>query len=267
MGPDQKITPLRNKVVSSTSTSNDYPRPSGRGRTAKRISISVLDDVQNHILSRLSETDFARLQPSFELVRYAKNRVLYEAGDPIQYAIFINRGIAALMAVTDEGQTLETAMVGKQGFIGVPLLLKAQRAPYRVVAQTHIEALRVNAFALRELLNCSLKAQDVLLRYANVLLVQMLQASVCRVQHRLDQRVVSYLLVAADCLETETLALTHGKLAIALGKHRNRIGVVTRALQEQGLIENGRRSIKILDRNGLKAGACECYRIVCETMI
>jgi CRP-like cAMP-binding protein len=268
MRPDDKIQTQRNRVVSIASSAGDYLSASARTRRpAKTSYISQLDDIQNHILSRLSEGDFTRLQPSLEPVRYAKNRIIYEAGDPIQQAIFINSGMAALVAITEDGQTIQTGIVGNQGFIGVPLVLQAHKAPYRVVAETRIEGFRVNASALRELFNRSVKAQDVFLRYTNVLLVQLLQASVCRIQHPLDQRVSSYLLVAADCLAAETLAVTHERLAIALGKHRNRIGVVTRALQEQGLVENSRRNIKILDRNGLKASACECYRIVCEATI
>ncbi len=47
-----------------------------------------------------------------------------------------------------------------------------------------------------------------------------------------------------------------------LGHQRNRITLAARGLRQEGLIEYGGGKMKILDRAGLEAAACECYRIV-----
>jgi Mn-dependent DtxR family transcriptional regulator len=47
-----------------------------------------------------------------------------------------------------------------------------------------------------------------------------------------------------------------------LGVRRPTVTVVARMLQEAGLIRYHRGHIEILDRPGLEARACECYRAI-----
>jgi CRP-like cAMP-binding protein len=122
--------------------------------------------------------------------------------------------------------------------------------------------MKVDSLVLREQFNSSDTLQRLLLQYANVLQTQAVQATVCRVLHNLNQRLARWLLVTSDCLEADVFKVTHEQIATALGKHRNRVGVAASRLQREGLIECERGRIKIVEREGLKAVACECYRIV-----
>jgi Crp-like helix-turn-helix protein len=61
---------------------------------------------------------------------------------------------------------------------------------------------------------------------------------------------------------SDSLPLTHKFLAIMLGVRRATVTEVLRPLQERGAIDNGRGVIKILDRPGLEALACECYQAI-----
>jgi hypothetical protein len=72
--------------------------------------------------------------------------------------------------------------------------------------------------------------------------------------------------VITESLDSDRFRVTHEQFANALGKHRNRVGMVTRELQKEGLIKCERGSISILHREGLEAVACECYRILRERM-
>jgi Crp-like helix-turn-helix domain len=60
----------------------------------------------------------------------------------------------------------------------------------------------------------------------------------------------------------DDLPLTHEFLAMMLGMRRSGVTVAVGALKEAGLIDNGHARITILDRPGLEAAACECYRTV-----
>ncbi|HKZ79489.1 MAG TPA: hypothetical protein VJ124_14535 [Pyrinomonadaceae bacterium] len=40
-----------------------------------------------------------------------KSRILNEAGETIHHAYFLNSGMASLLAITEEGQTIDIGMV------------------------------------------------------------------------------------------------------------------------------------------------------------
>lgn len=229
------------------------------------VSENSAGSVENLLLGALPFDEYDRLAAGLQPVHFPRTRVLYEAGDPMRHAIFINRGVASVLAITEDGQTIEIGTVGSEGFVGIPTILGTDRATYRVMAQTRIEAFKIDAGLLRQEFNRGDALHRLLLRYANVLQAQTVQAVVCKLFHPLQPRLSRWLLTFADCLEADDLRVTHEQMASMLCAHRNRISVAANILRKQGLIDYGRRGwIKILDRRGLKADACECYGIVRE---
>ena len=218
----------------------------------------------NRLLVSLPKSEYQQLALSLEPVWFPKNGILYEAGEVMPDAIFVNSGIASVQAISDDGQSVEVATVDNRGFIGVALIFGVDTACYRVVAQTRIEAMKIDSLLLREMCNRSEKLHRLLLHYADLLETQIIQAVICRVAHDLKQRVARCLLHITDSLEADTFSVTHEQLSDALGKHRNRVGVVTGELERARLIECGRGNIRIVERQALERVACECYRIVKE---
>ena len=79
---------------------------------------------------------------------------------------------------------------------------------------------------------------------------------------RVEQRYARWLLMCAEQTENDTFELTQEYLAEMLGVRRSTVTVVAGTLQQAGLISYRRGVITILDRQGLEAIVCECYRIV-----
>jgi CRP-like cAMP-binding protein len=236
-----------------------------RAAPIPRVSNIKQPPTSNRLLAALPADEYDRLLPSCELVRLPKNRILYEAGDEVHYAYFLNSGMASLLAITEEGFTIDLGAVGREGFIGDPIIQDVGTTPYRAVVQAPSEALRIKADVLRAELNRVGKLRKLLQRHASVLQTQMVQALICNLFHPVESRFSRWLLVASDCLDTTSFEMTQEDIALMLGKHRNRISVAAGKAQETGLIEYDRRGrITILDRQGLEASACECYRIVKE---
>jgi len=108
--------------------------------------------------------------------------------------------------------------------------------------------------------------QKLLLRYAGSLYAQSVQSAVCHSLHSIKQRLCRYLMVISDCLRSDSFDLTQEDIALMLGHERNRLTLNAGELKSKGLIEYGRGRIRIIDREGLEAAACECYRIVKDSI-
>lgn len=105
----------------------------------------------------------------------------------------------------------------------------------------------------------------MLLRYAQSFLAQIAQTSACSRIHPLPERCARWLLLVHDRVGADHFQLTQEFLANMLGVRRPSVTVVARTLQEAGLITYHRGTITVLDRDGLEAGACECYARIQQT--
>jgi CRP-like cAMP-binding protein len=78
----------------------------------------------------------------------------------------------------------------------------------------------------------------------------------CNFVHSIRERLSRWLLVIGDSVAADSFGVTQEHIANMLGHQRNRIALAARELLQQGLIEYGGGSLKILDRTGLEAAAC-----------
>lgn len=218
----------------------------------------------NRLLAALPREEYARLTPYLEMVKLPAGRVLCEAGGSIRYAYFLKGGMASLLSLTEDGHSVEVGMIGNEGVVGLPAILGINSVPYRIVVQLPANALRIRTEDLRAEFHRCGRLQKLLLRYLHALLTQISQSAACNRYHTMKARLCRWLLVSRDRAHTETLQLTHEFLSQMVGAPRTRITIVARDLQGAGLIRYSRGKITILDRRGLEAKSCECYRIVRE---
>src|SRR5919202_2618398 len=80
--------------------------------------------------------------------------------------------------------------------------------------------------------------------------------------HEIEQQLCRWLLLSRDRLDSDELVMTQELIANMLGVRREGVTAAAGRLQEQGLISYVRGRIRILDRPGLEAVVCECYRVV-----
>jgi len=138
----------------------------------------------NRLLAALPRDDYDRLLPNLESVRLPKNRILYEAGDALHYAYFPNSGMASLLAITEDGSTIEIGTVGREGYLGAPILHQVGITAYRVTAQLPMTALRMEAQAFLSEVDRECPLREMLLRYAHVVETQLVQAELCNLTLR-----------------------------------------------------------------------------------
>jgi len=203
-----------------------------------------------------------RLWPQLEAVPLHAHDVIYQADEPIDAVYFVESGLCSLMTTTREGHGVEAALVGHEGLLGLGVGLGAPTMPVEALVRVNGRALRMPEDAFRRELARDASLRDVVNRYANALLVHLLQSAACNRLHGLEARCCRWLLGAADRLESPAFPVTQELLAGALGVRRPSLTLALRALQRAGAIAYRRGHVTILDRSRLEAASCECYAVV-----
>ena len=221
-----------------------------RSRTGRR----------NLLLASLPAKDFALLAPQLKDIVLEQGAVLQEQGERIDY--FPHDGIVSLLAVMRQGDAIETATIGYEGAVGSLAGFGMRRAHTRAVVQVRGSASRIAAPRFRKVAEQSEAVCRIVVRYGEMLLIQVQQTAACNALHPVEARLSRWLLQARDRLESNSIKLTHEFLSQMLGVRRTTVTVVANMLQQAGLIRYHRGHIEIIDRRGLEARACECYEAI-----
>src|ERR1700741_137603 len=142
-------------------------------------------DIGNKILAALPHSDFGRVAEHLERVHLEKGEVIYVAGDTIRYSYFPVKGLLSIVSTAETGATVELAMVGNEGIVGLTVINKTGIIPYDVVVQVATEAWRIKVEILQEEFNKGGGLHDLVLDYINMLLGQISQSSICHRFHTL----------------------------------------------------------------------------------
>jgi CRP-like cAMP-binding protein len=187
---------------------------------------------------------------------------LYESGDRLNHVHFPTSAIVSLLYVMENGSSAEIAVVGNDGIVGIALFMGGETMPNRAVVQSAGYAYRLKGQQLKLEFNRAGVLQHLLLRYTLAMLTQMAQTAVCNRHHSVDQQLCRWLLLSLDRLQGNELVMTQELIANMLGVRREGVTEAAGNLQEAGLIRYARGHIAVLDRPGLEARVCECYKVV-----
>jgi CRP-like cAMP-binding protein len=153
-------------------------------------------------------------------------------------------------------------MVGNEGVVGIALFMGGDTTPNRAIVQSAGDAFSMKAKALRDEFIRARQFQLSLLRYTQALITQISQTAVCNRLHTIEEQLCRWLLLSHDRLQSDELKMTQELIANMLGVRREGVTNAAGRLQTAGLIKYTRGLITILDRKGLEATVCECYRVV-----
>jgi CRP-like cAMP-binding protein len=217
---------------------------------------------QNHLLDALPEDVYERLRPHLELRELKLGAVLYEPGERLRHVYFPVTAIISLLYVMENGASAEIAIVGNEGILGVSLFMGGESTPSRAVVQSAGNALCLEAERVEEEFARFGPFLHLMLRYTQALITQMAQTAVCNRHHSVDKQLCRWLLLSLDRLPSNDLSMTQVLIANMLGVRREGVTEAAGRLLRAGLIRYRRGRIKVLDRQGLEARTCECYKVV-----
>jgi CRP-like cAMP-binding protein len=195
-------------------------------------------------------------------VALPQHQILFKIRDIISHVYFAVDAAISLVIPLSTGEVVETAMVGRDGVIGVAAALNGRVSLNEAIVQIGWHALRCPAEQLKDYLQSHPIARSLIGAHEHALLAQAQQSAACNATHVIESRLSRWLLRAADLHGGDELPLTQEYIAQMLGVRRTSVTVVARTLQEAGMIRYSRGHIKLLNVPALQETACECYQAI-----
>jgi CRP-like cAMP-binding protein len=214
------------------------------------------------VLASLSPGDAASIRPYLRPIELEHKKVLYEAGDKIKHVYFPTGAVVSLVVGLSTGEMVEAAMVGKDGVVGAASALDGRISLSRAIVQLAGSALVCDVLELKGAALQSHSFLAKLIRHEQTLYAQAQQSAACMAAHDVQARLSRWLLRARDLCGSDTLMFTQEFLAEMLAVRRTSVTIVAHTLQQAGMIKYSRGKIHILDVQGLRESACECYESV-----
>jgi len=219
----------------------------------------------NRILASLPSDDFLRLAPTLRPVLLTPNLVLHRQNEEIREVIFPAGGVVSVTRMMRDGSSVEVAPVGAEGLVGLNVVLGGTSASGESTVQVPgptASAMPVEVFE-RELERGG-PFEDHVRRYGQGVTGLMMQSAGCLARHPVRARCCRWLLMAHDRVGADQFELSQDVLATMLGVTRSAAGGAANALRSDDLIKYSYGRVTVVDRTGLEAGACECYRTVAD---
>lgn len=218
------------------------------------------DSIRNRLLAALAPGDLARLRPHLEPISLGLGEAPTKPGRPIAHVLFPESGIVSMLAVApDKRRRIEAGMIGREGIVGLPVVLGTDAEVHETLVQGDMQGWRLPSDVLRRTMAKSPALHGVLLRYVQTFMAQTAHTLLANNAHRMDERLARWLLMTRDRLDGDELPITQPFLSRLLGANRPGITLAVRALGATGLIRNARGWITVLDRAGLEAAAGGSY--------
>jgi len=214
----------------------------------------------NLLLASLPPENMAALVPHLRVVQLPQETVLFEAGDTIKAIYFPHTGIVSIVVDLASGETIETAMIGRDSLVGGSAALDDDIALNRAVVQVAGVASVVDVGTFRGLAQQSHTFHATMARHRQFILAQAQQSAACNAAHTLEARLSRWLLRCRDLLGSDDIHLTQEFLGEMLGARRTSVTLVASALKQAGFIRYRRGHISVIDVEGLRDSACECYK-------
>lgn len=221
-----------------------------------------MNNKANKLLGALQPDSWQRLEGEMESVELRLNHIVCEAGSELKHVYFPQGAVLSLLTLMEDGTTIETANIGREGAFGIFAAMYSHVSFNRCIVQLEGPMVRCPCIALEKEFERSAHVRNLFVSYSETLLSQIQQTVGCNALHTVGERMCRWLLMMDDRAEGQPMPYTQEFLAEMMGVNRTSISLAAQAMQDKGLIDYRRGKIKILDRPALEDASCECYQVV-----
>jgi CRP-like cAMP-binding protein len=219
----------------------------------------------NKLIASLREDAYERLAAKLTPATLEARQVLYRPNQRIGEVYFPESCVICLMTMMHNGDTLETATVGREGASWISASIGAPSMPCETIVAIGGKALLLKIDDLDREMQENEHFRDLLTQYSHALLIHSLRMTGCTGLHSLPQRTARWMLTTLDRVAETEFAVTHEFLAMLLGSSRPSISVVIQDFETRGLLRNERGRVLVGDRDRLLSVSCDCYEVIKES--
>lgn len=224
----------------------------------------LLPCTENQILKSLPAAEYSKLHPHLEAVKFKRGEIIYQAGAPANYVYFPQTCAVDLMTIFGNGAGIESGIVGAEGMLGANSALLQLNNNREAQVLTDGQCLRMKAGTFRTLFLQNSTLHSLIQKYLCVFNEQVAQLGACNSQHPLRARIARALLLHSL---NNKIPMTQEAISQLLGAHRPSVSLISSQFKAKGLIYYLRGALQIIDRQGLEAEACECYKSIRENYL
>jgi CRP-like cAMP-binding protein len=198
---------------------------------------------------------------NFKLIFMRLGDVLYEPSRLANHLFFPTTSVLSVSCVLADGRADALTLIGVESFGGVEALLADGSATCRAAVLSEGWGYRIRRELLVQACGQTGSMRSALLQYAQSYITQVGQTISCNRHHSVVQQLCRWLLMFLDRRASTELPITHEHIAELMGVRRESVTEAARMLQVIGCIRYRRGHISVIDRSGLEARSCKCYRI------
>jgi CRP-like cAMP-binding protein len=217
------------------------------------------EPVGNWTWQAMEPSDKDVLRPHLQLCHLPQGDVLMHAGDAVDVVYFpVSAEIANVIRYSD-GKTAVAATVSRNGLTGLAAFLAEEPLGWDLCVQIGGQAWRMPSDVLRRQCRESPELTSLLMTLTHENQVEASVNAACHLRHDLTSRMARWLLTTQERTGQSELPVKQGDLAEWMGVQRTSVVASSRFLANHEAIQNRRGRLKIINREVLKAHACECY--------
>ncbi len=217
----------------------------------------------SNLLNAFEKADRRVLAPYLQELALPENFVIYEPGDRVRHVYFPrHQALASHVVLMPDGTAIEAALVGNEGAIGGIVSDGSLPAYARAAVTRGGEFYCISASVLQDIKDQSPHMRDLLARYADCMVAQLLQSVACNATHTIEQRAANWLCAAMDRTGNNDISLTQDQLGTLLGVGRTYVSRVIGRMKREEIITTRRGGIRVGDRSRLEQTSCSCRQLV-----
>src|SRR6187200_406702 len=193
--------------------------------------------LHNRLLAALPRADYDRILRYVRMTTVTTGHTLHAHRARIKDVYFPNGGVFSVTNEMRDGELVEVATVGIEGMLGIGVFLGDRSGAGRMFQQVPdgpFPSMTVSRFIKES--GMPGPFHDVLARYAQANLLQIMQGTACNALHGVKQRCCRWLLQTQDRVGSKEFRLKQEFLAIMLGVQRPTVTIIMGTLQDAGLI-------------------------------
>ena len=213
----------------------------------------------NWLLAALEPEVRTRFQPLIQDTPLAKGDVLLRPGDTVRRVYFPVTSLIGLISAMPAGDTVQTAMIGRDGALGVFEACGTRQSAFLFEVEVAGQARSMAADDYRRMYDASPALRVAVHKYVEILLTEARQFVACNALHSVESRLARSVLEALErSQDGRSLPATQEALAQMLGVQRTTVTMALGNLQASGAIRTSRGLIEVRQPELLEQAACCC---------